>query len=129
MIKFVIVGVVNTLVGSGAMFLLYNFAGCSYWFSSAANYVIGGIVSFFLNKYFTFQNKERSFYQVVKFIICVAVCYFIAYGLAKPAAEILLENQSTTIKENVAMVAGMGIYTVLNYIGQRFFAFEKKEKE
>lgn len=129
MIKFVIVGVINTLVGSGAMFLLYNFAGCSYWFSSAANYVIGGIVSFFLNKYFTFQNKERSFSQVVKFIICVAVCYFIAYGLAKPVAEILLEAQSTAIKENVAMVAGMGIYTVLNYIGQRFFAFEKKEKE
>ena len=129
MIKFVIVGVINTLVGSGAMFLLYNFAGCSYWFSSAANYVIGGIVSFFLNKYFTFQNKERSFSQIVKFIICIAVCYFIAYGLAKPAAEILLEAQSTAIKENVAMAAGMGIYTVLNYIGQRFFAFEKKEKE
>ncbi len=129
MIKFLIVGVINTLVGSGAMFLLYNFAGCSYWISSAANYVIGGIVSFFLNKYFTFQNKERSFLQVVKFVICVAVCYFIAYGIAKPAAEFLLSDQSTAIKENVAMFAGMGIYTALNYIGQRFFAFDKKEKQ
>lgn len=56
-IKFLMVGVLNTLVGAGTMFLLYNLAGWTYWLSSAANYVVGGIVSFFLNKYFTFQNK------------------------------------------------------------------------
>ena len=29
-IKFLIVGVINTIVGSGTMFLLYNLAHCSY---------------------------------------------------------------------------------------------------
>lgn len=46
-LKFLLVGVFNTLVGCGTMFLLYNLAHCSYWFSSAANYVVGSIVSFF----------------------------------------------------------------------------------
>ena len=52
-IKFLIVGVINTLVGTGVMFVLYNFFSVSYWISSAANYVVGSIVSYFLNKYFT----------------------------------------------------------------------------
>ena len=51
MLRFLLVGVVNTLVGAGIMFLLYNLAGCSYWLSSAANYIVGGVVSYFLNKY------------------------------------------------------------------------------
>ena len=63
MLRFLLVGVVNTLVGAGIMFLLYNLAGCSYWLSSAANYIVGGIVSFCLNKYFTFQSKTREWSQ------------------------------------------------------------------
>ncbi|MBE7016867.1 MAG: GtrA family protein [Ruminococcaceae bacterium] len=124
-IKFLIVGVINTLVGAGTMFLLYNLAHCSYWLSSAANYIAGGTVSFFLNKYFTFQNKERSLKQLVKFVLTVSVCYFIAYGAAKPLVLLLLEGQTATIQENIAMFTGMVLYTGLNYLGQRFFAFKK----
>ncbi len=125
-LKFLLVGVFNTLVGCGTMFLLYNLAGCSYWFSSSANYVVGSVVSFFLNKYFTFQNRERSWKQVWKFVINVAVCYLIAYGAAKPVILHLLADQSTVLQENAAMFTGMCIYTVLNYFGQRFFAFRNR---
>ena len=106
------------------MFLLYNLAGCSYWLSSAANYVVGSVVSFFLNKYFTFQNHEQSPKQVLRFIINVAVCYLVAYGAAKPIVLQLLAGQPTKVKENLAMFIGMCIFTVLNYFGQRFFAFK-----
>ena len=74
MLRFLLVGVVNTLVGAGIMFLLYNLAGCSYWLSSAANYIVGGVVSYFLNKYYTFKNTERSWKQVLRFALNVAVC-------------------------------------------------------
>ena len=47
--KFAVVGVVNTVVGSGIMFGLYNLAGCSYWVSSAANYFLTSILSYFLH--------------------------------------------------------------------------------
>ena len=123
--KFLLVGVLNTLVGSAVMFLLYNLAHCSYWVSSAANYVVGGAVSFFLNKYFTFQNKERSWAQVARFILTIGCCYLIAYGAAKPLVMWLLAGQRVEVQENVAMLAGMCLYTVLNYFGQRFFAFRK----
>lgn len=121
--KFLLVGVLNTLVGCGLMFVLYNFANCSYWFSSAANYVVGGVVSFILNKYFTFQAKGWSLAQVLRFIVNVAACYVIAYAVAKPLVMYLLSRQSMQIQENVAMAVGMCLYTGLNYLGQRFFAF------
>lgn len=40
-IKFILVGIVNTLVGTGVMFLMYNLLHASYWISSASNYIIG----------------------------------------------------------------------------------------
>ena len=126
MLRFLLVGVVNTLVGAGIMFLLYNLAGCSYWLSSAANYIIGGIVSFFLNKYFTFESKEWSWSQVWKFVLNVTVCYILGYGLAKPLALKALAGQSLKVQENVAMLVGMCLYTGFNYLGQKFFAFKKK---
>ena len=122
-LKFLIVGVVNTVFGTIVMFSLYNLAGCSYWISSAANYILGSILSFFLNKYFTFQNKERPWRQVVRFTVNIAACYLIAYGAAKPAVRMLLSGQSVSIQENAAMLVGMCLFTGLNYFGQRFFAF------
>ena len=127
--KFLLTGMINTLVGALVMFLLYNLAGCSYWLSSAANYLVGGTVSFFLNKYFTFRNTERSWAQVARFALTVALCWLIAYGIAKPLTLRVLSSASESLQTNVAMVVGMGLYTVLNYLGQRFFAFKSSHAE
>ncbi len=124
-IKFLLVGVLNTLVGAATIFLLYNLGKCSYWVSSATGYLVGGIVSFFLNKYFTFQNKERSWKQVFRFAVNMTVCYLLAYGIAKPLALCALAGQTTNIQENAAILVGMCLYTGLNYLGQRFFAFRQ----
>lgn len=127
MLRFLLVGVVNTLVGAGIMFLMYNLAGCSYWLSSAANYIVGGVVSYFLNKYYTFKNTERSWRQVLRFALNVAVCWLLAYGIAKPLALRLLAGFDEKLQTNAAMLAGLCLYTALNYLGQRFFAFRAKE--
>lgn len=124
-VRFLLVGVINTLVGCGAMFLLYNLAHWSYWLSSAANYVLGGVVSFFLNKYFTFRKRKWSWKQAGRFAINVAVCWLLAYGLAKPLVLAVLEGRPVWLQENGAMAVGMCLYTALNYLGQRFFAFRK----
>ena len=110
--KFLLVGVINTLVGTAIMFGLYNIAGCSYWVASAANYVLTSILSFFLNKYFTFRSRD-----------------LIAYGAAKPLCLRLLANASVSTRDNVALLAGMVFFTGLNYLGQRFFAFRSPKTE
>lgn len=123
-VKFLMVGIINTIVGTSVMFLAYNLLGFSYWTSSAANYVIGSIVSYFLNKYFTFQQKERSVKTVFKFVINITLCYLLAYGIAKPLVRLFLSGWTVTIQENGAMVCGMGLFVVFNYLGQRFFVFQ-----
>ena len=122
-LRFILVGVINTLVGTAIMFGLYNLAHCSYWVSSASNYIL----SFFLNKFFTFQNKEKSIGQVVRFAVNIAVCYLLAYGIAKPLCLYLLSGAAASVSDNISMLVGMCLFTAFNYCGQRFFAFKNKE--
>lgn len=121
--RFLVVGCINTAVGSAIMFGLYNLAGCSYWFSSAANYVLTSILSFFLNKHFTFRSRSYSLAEVLRFAVNIAVCYLIAYGAAKPLIRWLLSGASQSVRDNVSMLVGMVLFTGCNYLGQRFFAF------
>ena len=130
--RFVLVGIVNTLVGYAVMFGLWNLAGLhlwgdvGYWISSAANYVVGSIVSFFLNKHFTFRNRDRGSGVVIRFILNISLCWLVAYGLAKPAVNWVLGSLaiSEQLRGNLTMLAGSVLFTLLNYFGQRFFAFK-----
>lgn len=129
LLRFLIVGVINTLVGMAIMFGLYNLAGCTYWVSSAANYILTSILSFFLNKYFTFKNKEQSAAQVLRFVVNIAVCYLVAYGIAKPLCLKLMSSASVSLRDNVSMLVGMVLFTGLNYLGQRLFAFRETKED
>lgn len=132
--RFLLVGVVNTMVGYAVMFGLWNLAGlhrlgdAGYWIASAANYIVGSIVSFFLNKHFTFRNQEKGMDVVVRFVINISVCYLLAYGLAKPAVNGLLGGMglSQQLQGNLTMLFGSGLFVILNYFGQRFFAFKSR---
>ena len=128
-IKFIIVGIINTVVGTSVMFILYNVFSVGYWMSSAANYIIGSIVSYFLNKYFTFRNREKSFKQIILFIINISLCYLIAYGIAKPMVAFILNQYNEKIQGNISMLVGMGLFVILNYFGQRLVVFRQSEKK
>lgn len=125
LLKFLLVGVINTLVGSAIMFGLYNLVGWGYWLSSAMNYFLTSVLSFFLNKYFTFQNRGWSLGQVLRFVGNILVCYLAAYGVAQPLCRLILAGAGETLRDNVSMLVGMGLFTGLNYLGQRLFAFRE----
>jgi len=126
--KFILVGVANTLFGSAVMFGFYNLLHCSYWVSSAANYVFGSILSYFLNKHFTFRNTETGWKPILRFTVNILACYLIAYGIAKPLVAMLLAGSPLVVQENGAMIVGMGLFVMLNYLGQRLFAFKKQDE-
>lgn len=127
-LKFVIVGVINTIVGTAIMFGFYNLLHLNYWISSAANYFFSSILSYFLNKHFTFKNTEKGFLPILRFALNIIICYAIAYGVAKPLVGVILSNATPVIKDNGAMLVGMGLFVMLNYFGQRFFAFNETKK-
>lgn len=125
MLKFLLVGVGNTLLSTVLMFAL---EGLGYWPSTAIAYVAGAVMSFFLNKRFTFHSDEVLWKAAVKFAINVAVCYVVGYGLARLVMGALspLNPLPAIWWERLSKLVGMGLYTVLNYFGQRFFAFRRR---
>ena len=133
-IRFLMVGVINTLVGTAVMFGLYNLAGLhtwgkvGYWLSTAGNYTVGSVVSFFLNKHFTFKNKEKGRGVVIRFVVNIAVCMVLAYGLAQRLVAAALAGSvlSAQMQGNLSMACGMCLFVLLNYFGQRFFAFRQR---
>lgn len=138
--KFILVGVLNTVVGNGLMFIFFNFTPIKYiewgvvdgyWVSSALGYIIGSVVSYFLNKHFTFKNTEKGWKPIIRFSVNIAVCYFLAYGIAQPLTELVLSShiKSGDTLSNIAMLVGMCLFVAFNYIGQRFFAFREKKAQ
>lgn len=125
--KFIFVGVINTLFGSAVMFVFYNFFHLNYWISSASNYIFGSILSYFLNKYFTFQSKKQDKRTIIRFVINISLCYFVAYGVAKPAVSYILKDYTREIQGNIAMLVGMCLFIALNYCGQRFYVFRENK--
>lgn len=123
LVRFIIVGIINTLVGAGVMLFMYNIAGAGYWVSSALNYIAGSIVSYFLNKYFTFRQKQKSLRIVISFILNICVCYLLAYGAARPVVEMMLSGSPAAVTDNLSMLLGMAVFVGLNYLGQRFVVF------
>lgn len=124
--RFLLVGILNTLIGNASIFLLYNVAGWSYWMSTVPIYILVSLMSFFLNKYFTFCSKVWSWGEFARFFINIFACYLVAYTLSPPLIRLILADQSAIIQGNVSIFTAMCLFTVLNYFGQRFFAFLKR---
>ncbi|BDF67393.1 hypothetical protein CE91St43_13650 [Oscillospiraceae bacterium] len=122
--KFLLVGVGNTLL---SMVLMFALEDLGYWPSTAIAYVAGAVMSFFLNRRFTFKSEEAFGRSAVKFALNVAVCYVLAYGIAQPLGGLILgfTPLDAVWRERLTKLGGMGLYTILNYFGQRFFAFKK----
>lgn len=125
MLKFLLVGVGNTLL---SMVLMFALEGLGYWPSTAIAYAAGAALSFFLNRSFTFHSDEIMWKAAVKFAVNAAVCYAVGYGLARVIITVPREPCYAVPAiwyERASKLLGMGLYTVLNYFGQRFFAFRR----
>ena len=127
--KFILVGIANTIFGTGIMFVFYDVFHFSYWVSSASNYFFGSILSYILNRIFTFKNSDTAFKTLPRFVINISLCYLLAYGIAKPLVMHVLSELTQKAQENIAMLVGMCLFVGLNYIGQRFFVFRGKSSQ
>ena len=138
-LKFLLVGVLNTLIGEGIVLLLTQPVGWKNfgWGPGAAAFVgtvIGSIVSYFLNKYFTFKNKEKGLKPALRFTINIAACLLIRVLVATGVSELCKATGFTMFGMDVNIFAGylswaVGacVFVACNYIGQRFFAFKEKK--
>lgn len=127
--RFVLVGLLNTLVGNGLGFLLINLTPLGVWSSTAITYTLASVMSYFLNKHFTFRHTETGWRPAVRFAANIAVCWVVAYGIAEPVTLRMMSAATPNLRENVSLAVGMVLFMTLNYLGQRLVVFSQREQE
>jgi putative flippase GtrA len=127
-LRFLLVGIINTAAGLSIMYLLYHLAHVSYWWATLGGNAIGAVVSYTLNRTFTFQSNAPIAESAFRFIAVMIVCYYFAYRLSKQLADwtaLTVGIISPHIANDVAILLGAGFYTIFNYIGQKRFVFSR----
>ena len=139
LLKFFLVGIINTIIGVGLKFLLLNLVPIDgsegVLFAGVTSTAIASVVSYFLNKTYTFHNTERGIKPAIRFTVNIAACYAIAYVCAALPAIWLCETYNWTMfsmppedfAKNFSAMAETGLFVCCNYFGQRFFAFKEKK--
>ena len=111
LIKFILVGCVNTAVGySIILTLMFAFA----WAPVPANVVgfaIGLVVSYFLNKTFTFSERQAAPSSIPRFIAVFAVAYSV--NLIVLTSVLRFEIAPAFIAQGLGICAYSGLFFLL----------------
>lgn len=113
--RYIISGFSALITDTLSYFILINFF--SYNLSKGVSFLSGTIISFILNKYWTFEKKDKSFYEVLKFVTLYLSTFFVNVGT----------NSFFIEKINIvplAFLIATSLSTVLNYVGQKFWVFK-----
>ena len=85
--------------------------------AKAVSFLLGTIVAFVVNKYWTFEKHEKSYKEIFQF----GVLYATTLG-----ANILINRFVLDTSEMVflAFLIATGVSTVLNFTGQKWWVFK-----
>ena len=117
-IRYCCVGAFNTLVCVSVMTLLAHL-GFHYLVYTAFGYMVGIIVSFFLNFRLTFASQGYIYQRLIRFILI----NLINLGLTEAIQAFLIEL--CHIPELPAVVIGMISYVFLGYFANKRWVFHR----
>ncbi|WP_066325289.1 GtrA family protein [Anoxybacteroides amylolyticum] len=122
LVRFVIVGIGNTLVDFGVFFLLTSI-GVPYVWAQLCSYSAGAINSYVWNRIWTFRVQEKALVQqFFQFIIL----NLLSLGTTVVLLQLLqLTGLSLFMSKVTVTIAGMAI----NFIGSRFWVFSSSVHE
>ena len=117
MVRFGLVGVLNTAVGLGIIFLLYNVFHVDYRVANGWGYAIALINSFFWNKHWTFASNLPWLREAAVFLLV----FFVSYGANFLALLLCVEKFG--VNANLSQVIANVVYTTVNFLGNRWVTF------
>ena len=120
LIRYLLVGVVNTLVGLGIIYLAMYFLHMDLASSNALGYAIGILVSFALNKKWTFASQDHVVYSFLRYLLVLGVAY------AANLATVLFANSHFYLNPYLSQALGIIPYTTIGFLGSRYFAFRER---
>ena len=118
MLRFLVAGFSAVGTDLTIYYLLLNFFAHS--LSKAISFLSGTIVAYLINKFWTFEQKNHSWSEIVRFTMLYCTTLFANVGVNK-VVLILLPN-----KTFFAFLCATGTSTILNFIGQKWWVFREK---
>lgn len=122
-IKFGIVGCINTLVTAIVIFVMMKIFSCDYKISNVWGYIIGVINSFVWNKLWVFQSRKTN---VWKEMFLFGIAFLVAYGAQFSFLLVCVEHWD--MNEYLATFLGLFIYGGINFVMNRVLTFTSVEK-
>lgn len=116
-LKFGIVGVLNTAVGFGLIFLFDKVMGLGFEIANPLAYFLSTLNSYYLNRKWTFKSGGKVHKEGALFFAVIAGAWAIQYALLYYLIDIL------KMDDLVAQTIGMVLFTGLNFLGQKFITF------
>lgn len=120
------VGSINTVFGLAVILALSELLGLHYVLSNFLGYMAGLILGFFLHKNITFKGQSDPTNSRVEFLKFVTI-FGIAYGIQ--LGGLILMVGVIDVPEILAQILAIGIYTAINYLGNRLITFRAKKEE
>lgn len=120
LLRFICVGILAVLVDFLVYFMLIEITSINYAVSKFISFYSGTLVSYIINKLWTFEQKQKSQKQFWLFMIL----YMTTLGVNVGVNSIVL-----LIFNNIlfAFICATGTSTVLNFIGQKYWVFKEKQ--
>ncbi|MCX4290015.1 MAG: GtrA family protein [Duncaniella sp.] len=130
-IRYIIVGVMNTLVTLAVIYVCKSLLEVNMWISNALGYIAGVINSFMWNKMWVFQSSSTNYRgEALRFAIGFMLCYglqFLATWLLNSvmgSVEWDILGVTVISGYGVATLLGMVIYTLANFVYNRVVTFK-----
>ena len=129
LMTFLIIGAINTVISMSLNFALNNFAGWPLFFSTATAFAITGVPGFYFNRKYSFKSKAPLGQSIFRFATVTTVCFLISFALNNLVMPWLRANwwagMNPMLYSAISIVGIQGVFTVLNYCGQRLWAFKE----
>ena len=117
LIRYAFVGVLNTGLGYAVIFLCMGVFDWSPVASNVAGYAVGFVVSFVLNRSFTFRSTGAARGELKRFLLIFALAY-----LANLAVLVLLVHAAGMGGGWAQVVAGI-VYFALSFVLNKYYVF------
>ena len=116
MSRFLVAGFCAVGTDMGSYFLLLKVLPHDY--SKGTSFLLGSMVAYCINKYWTFEKKTKPYDEMSKF----AILYLSTLGTNVLVNRIVLDLFQSTL---LAFLIATGVSTVLNFIGQKWWVFKR----
>lgn len=117
LMRFAAVGVVNTGLGYAVIFACMYLLGLGAVLSNVLGYAVGLVVSYILNRTYTFRSAAAAQGEILRFISIFLLAY-----LANLAALMLLIHRIGMHEGGAQLLAGV-VYFGLSFILNKYYVF------